>query len=45
MNFEETKKYIEDNYTIIEYNNGHKKQVGRYAGVYKNPYRIVRINT
>jgi hypothetical protein len=44
MNFEETKKHIEDNCTIIEYNNGHIKQFGRYAGIYKNPYWTVKDN-
>jgi len=44
MSFEETKKYIEDNYNIIEYNNGHIKLFGRYAGIYKNPYWTVKDN-
>jgi hypothetical protein len=38
MNFEETKSYIETTYTIIEYNNGHIKSIGKDAGIYKNPY-------
>ena len=38
MNFEQTKTYIETNYTVIEYNNGHVKSIGKDAGIYKNPY-------
>jgi len=44
MNFEETKKYIEDNYIIIEYNNGHIKTIGRDAHIYKNPFWKVKKN-
>jgi hypothetical protein len=38
MNFEQTKTYIETNYTVIEYNNGHVKSIGKDTGIYKNPY-------
>jgi hypothetical protein len=44
MNFEEIKKYIEDNYIIIEYNNGHVKSIGRDANIYKNPFWKVKQN-
>ena len=44
MNFEETKKYIEDNYIIIEYNNGHIKTIGKDANIYKNPFWKVKKN-
>ena len=37
MNFEETKKYIEDTYIVVEYTNGHVKTIGKDAHMMKNP--------
>ena len=44
MNFEEIRKYIEYTYNIIEYNNGHKKTIGRDAHINKNPFWKVKEN-
>ena len=38
MDFENTKIYIENNYKIIEFNNGHYKNNGIHAYFYKNPF-------
>jgi len=38
MDFETIKKQIEDNYKILEFNNGHYKTVGVHANQLKNPY-------
>ncbi len=42
MNFEESKIYIQNNYTIIEYNSGHIKYIGKDSGIYKNPFWKVK---
>lgn len=42
MNFEESKQYIQDSYTILEYNNGHIKHIGKDSGIYKNPFWKVK---
>lgn len=39
--FNEANNYIQTNYKIIHFNNGHIKNTGRHAGIYKNPYWIV----
>jgi hypothetical protein len=42
--FDELKEYIETNYNIISYNEGHYKTTGKDAYKYKNPYWIVKSN-
>lgn len=37
MNFKDTREYIEQNYKIIEYIEGHYKHIGRDSGIMKNP--------
>jgi hypothetical protein len=39
--FDEANNYIQTNYKIIHFNNGHIKNTGKHAGIYKNPYWIV----
>jgi len=36
--------YIQSNYNIIEYNEGHVKNIGCNTGKYKNPYWLVNDN-
>jgi hypothetical protein len=38
MDFETAKTHIENNYKIIEYNQGHYKTIGKDAYIYKNPF-------
>jgi hypothetical protein len=42
--FEEANNYIQTNYKIIYFNEGHVKNIGRTAGNNKNPYWIVKDN-
>ena len=44
MNFENAKLYIEQNYNVIEYINGHCKNVGKHANVIKNPLWKIQEN-
>jgi hypothetical protein len=37
MNFKDAREYIEQNYQIIEYVEGHYKHIGRDSGIMKNP--------
>jgi hypothetical protein len=42
--FNEANNYIQTNYKIIHFNEGHIKNIGRTSGKYKNPYWIVSDN-
>lgn len=42
IDFEKMKQFIENNYTVIEYINGHCKQLGKDSNIMKNP--IWKIN-
>ena len=44
MNFEDIKKYIEDTYIVVEYNNGHVKTIGKDANIMKNPFWKIKEN-
>ena len=45
MSLEKNKEFIENNYNVIEYNNGHCKNLGKDANIIKNPiWKIYKDN-
>jgi hypothetical protein len=44
MNFENAQLFIEQNYDVIEYIDGHRKNVGKHATVIKNPLWKIQEN-
>lgn len=45
MNFEDTKTHIENNYKVIDFDDGHYKTIGAHAYSYKNPFwKVLDVN-